>query len=342
MRTSGFCLLRRIGAVAVLLALAACGGGGSDGIPPAPPSAPPPADARNGDYTVVAANAREYLLALDFDARTWRMSGNGLDQSGAIVSDAGGFVFQPAGLPAVFNTARFVQANDTVTGGFRFPEGVLPFVAPRLFVSSVAEGAGVYNFLTRTVDTAAPASNAIFQGELTTGGKLRTCADFLIQAIAECPEASVSTGTVTVAGNVFTSTTPTGAFPFRIARVGTDKVFLRASVSVGTSRRFWVGVPATTAFAAGSFSGANTDGNWSSSALNSSAHLPSITTPAGTSLSRSGGALAVGNGPLAGLLALSTQDSGSYFAARSADLAVIVSGRDSTAAAGFVEIGRRQ
>lgn len=337
MNGSGVLWLRWMGACALLLALAACGGGGGD----APAPAPLP-DARNGDYTVVAANAREYVLTLDFDARSWRMRGNGLDQSGTIGSDAGGFIFQPAALAPVFNTARFFQAGDTVTGGFRFPEGVLPFVAPRQFVTSVAEGAGVYNFLTRTVDTAAPANNAIFQGELTAGGMLRTCSDALIDAIAACPEASVSTGTVTVAGNVFTSTTPQGAFPFRIARIGADKVFLRASISVGTSRRFWVGVPATTAFAAGTFTGANTDGNWSSAAISSSAHVATITTPAGTSLSRSGDAQGVGNGPLGGLLVLRTASSGSYFAVRSGELAVIVSARDSAAAPGFVEIGKRQ
>jgi hypothetical protein len=326
--------MRWMGAAALALALAACGGGGGgDPVPPAPQP-----DARNGDYTVVAANAREYLLTLDFDARSWRMNGNGVDQTGAILSDAGGFAFQPAGLAPPFNTARFSLANDTVIGGFRFPEGVLPFVAPRLFVTSLADGAGTYNFLTRTVDTASPANNAIFQGELTAAGKLRTCGDSRIYSIAECPEASVSTGTVTVAGNLFTSTTPLGAFPFRIARVGADKVFLRASISTGTSRRFWVGTPATTAFAAGTFTGANTDGNWSNASVSSSSHSATITTPAGTTLNRSGDARVV----LGGMLALETASSGSYFAIRSSELGVIVSARDNPAAPGFVEIGRRQ
>jgi hypothetical protein len=342
MKKAGTWLAGWIGACAMLLAVAACGGGGSAGTAPVVP--PPPPDARNGDYTVLAANAREYLLTLDFDARSWRMSGNGLDQSGVVASDAGGFAFQTAGVAPAFNTARFSQGNDTVTGGFRFPEGVLPFVAPRQFVTSVAEGAGVYNFLTRTVDTAAPANNAIFQGELTAAGKLRTCGDSRIYSIAECPEASVSTGTVTVAGNVFTSTTPLGAFTFRLARVGADKVFLRASVSTATSRRFWVGMPATTAFAAGTFTGANTDGNWSNTAINSTAHLATITTSAGASLNRSGGVSIVGPGPgpLGGMIALGTTTSGSYFAVRSSELGVIVSARDSTAAPAYVEIGRRQ
>ena len=326
--------MRWIGAAMLALALAACGGGG--GGDPTPPAPLP--DARNGDYTVVAANAREYVLTLDFDARTWRMNGNGIDQTGAILSDAGGFAFQPAGLAPAFNTARFFVANDTVTGGFRFPEGVVPFVAPRLFVSSIADGAGTYNFLTRTVDTVAPANNAIFQGELTADGKLRTCGDAIIYSIATCPDASVSTGTVTVAGNVFTSTTPLGAFTFRIARIGADKVVLRASVSTITARRFWVGAPATTTFAPGTFTGANTDGNWSTTALSATAHLATITTSAGTTFNRSGDARFV----LGSMLFLGTTTGGSYFAVRSGELGVIMSARDSGAAPGFVEIGRRQ
>ena len=341
MSKPGELLVQWMGAAALAMVLVACGGGGGDPTPPVPPPAP---DARNGDYTVVAANAREYVLTLDFDARSWRMNGNGVDQTGSIASDAGGFVFQPSGLAPAFNTARFFVASDTVTGGFRFPEGVVPFVAPRVFVTSVADGAGVYNFLTRTVDTAAPNNNAIFQGELTAAAKLRTCGDSRIYSIVECPEASVSTGTVTVAGDVFTSTTPLGAFTFRIARVGADKVFLRGSFSTATSRRFWVGTPATTGFAAGTFTGANTDGNWSTTAVNSMAHLSTITTPAGTSISRGGGVSGVGpgGGPLGGMIALTTSGSGSYFVVRSSELAVLVAARDSTAAPAYVEIGRRQ
>ena len=147
-----------------------------------------------------------------------------------------------------------------------------------------------------------------------------------------------------MAGEVFTSTTPGGAFTFRIARIGADKVFLRGSVSTATSRRFWVGTQATTAFAAGSFAGANTDGNWSHLGINPSAHLATITTPAGSSISRGGDASSIGPGPgpLGGMLSLTTPASGFYFAVRSSELAVIVSARDNPSAPGFVEIGRRQ
>jgi hypothetical protein len=340
---AGIRFWRRIGACVVLLALAACGDNVMKDSTPDPTSA---GDPRNGEYIALAANARDYVLTLDFVARTYRISGNGLEQSGAIGGtggDVSGFFFVPAGGAAtVVNTARFFQLDDTVVGGFRFPEGVLPFVAPRSFVSKLSDAAGVYNVLTRGVDTAAAASNTIFQAELTSTGLLRTCNDLQILSIAACPATSVTTGTVTIAGNVFTSTTPTGAFPFRIARIGADKVLLRASPSSTTARRFWVGVPATAAFASGSFAAVDTDGNFSSLTLSATAHGATVSTPSGTSFARSGGAQPVGPGGLASLLALTTASSGSFFALRSADLALVVSTLGSTAAPGFMAIGKRQ
>jgi hypothetical protein len=331
-------------ALLIPLALAACGGGGTV----AGSTDTSQSDGRNGDYTALAANGQEYVLNVDFDRKTYRMSRDGFTDTGAIGGGPNEFFFAPTGaLVPAGTTARFVQSNDAVIGGFPFPGGVLPIVAPRAFYKTLADGAGVYNFVTRTVDTpAAPAiasaNTAIFQGQLATDGKLRTCNDATVFSIADCPAASVTTGTVTIAGDVFTSTTPTGAFPFRIARIGSDKVFLRASVSSATARRFWIGMPATTSFAAGSFLGANTDGNWSATSLSATAYSVTITPPAGATVFRSGTARAAGAGTLASLLQLTTPGSGLYFAVRSSELAAVVAAQGSTAAPGYLEIGKHQ
>lgn len=328
----------------VLLVVAACGGRAEvDGT-----DLPGQGDGRNGDYAAYAANGQEYVLNLDFDKKIYRMSREGFSDTGAIGSGTTGSFFAPTGSVAPAGTsARFVQSNEAVIGGFPFPGGVLPFVAPRAFHKTLADGAGVYNFVTRTVDTpaspgSATANTATFQGQLGTDGKLHTCSDLAIFAIADCPTASVVTGTVTIAGDVFASSTPTGAFPFRIARIGADKVFLRASQSSGTSRRFWIGMPATSTFAAGNFAGANTDGNWSVLNLSPPTHSATLTAPAGSTVTRSGTAHAVGTGTLGSLLTLTTASSGSYFAVRSAELAAVVSTLGSTAAPGYLEIGKRQ
>jgi hypothetical protein len=329
-------------AMCAALLLAACGGTDGSGGSSSSSSRD---DARNGDYELYAADARQYTLRLDFDRRTWRMRGTGVDESGTFASESGGFVFQPVttGTTATTNNARFQQQSDAVIGAFRFSSGLLPFVASRSFVTSIAEAAGAYNFVTRTVDSAAAANTAIFSGEITTGGQLRTCGDTTIHAIANCPSASVTTGTLTVSGTEFTAQTSGGNFPFRIARLGTDRVLLRASVSTGTTSRFWVGTPATGAFANGSFSVTNSDGAAGTLTFTAAAHSATLQSAAGASSTRSGTTTPVGDSAtgLASLLRLDTTTSGpSFFAVRNSVLAALVASRDSTVAPGFVEIGR--
>jgi hypothetical protein len=314
--------------------LAACGGGIDSVLED---------DERNGEYVMYAADAKQYTLTMDFDKREYRVQGNGVDQSGKFGSDENGGFFATTSVGTGFNTARFRTAEDAVLGGFRFGQTLQPFVAARDFVTTLADAAGTYNFLSRTVDSAAAPNTAIFQGQLTAAGQLRTCMDLVIHRIEDCPSASVVTGTVTVSGNQFTATTPGGAFPFRIARIGNDKVFLRASVSTATASRFWVGVPAA-AFASGAFSGVNTDNQYSRFSLAPTSHTATLTTASGATLTRSGNAQALGSGSsgLPGILALTTASSGNYFAIRTGELAMIVASRDSTVAPGFVEIGRTQ
>lgn len=318
--------------VSVLL-LAGCGGGGGDA----------PSDARNGDYAVFAANGRQYTLSLNFDAKTYRMSGNAVDVSGTMGTVGSSFAFAPAAAASA-NTARFAQANDAVIGGFSFDGGVIPFVAPRSFVTTVADAVGTYNFLITTVDTAAAANNAIFAGEITADGQLRTCHDNIIYTIALCPAASVTTGTLTVSGSDFVSTTASGAFNFRIARMGTDKVFVRASPSSATARAFWVGTVVTPSYASGTFTGATTLGEWSVSSVTSSTYSATALTPSGSAVARAGTATLLSASPSSvspgGILRLSTVDRGDFFSIRAANLGMVVAARDSTAAPGFVEIGK--
>jgi hypothetical protein len=328
-----------------VLALAACGGtDGSGGSSGGGGSSASRDDARNGDYTVFAADARAYTLSLDFDRRSWRLRGDALDQSGAFSSDGGSFSFQSTAVVTGTNTARFQTATDAVVGGLRLGSAVLPFVAARSFVASIAEAAGVYHFLERTVDATAAPSSAIFQGEITAGGQLRTCGDATIHAIANCPSASVVTSTLTLADTQFTAAGAGGSFSFRIAKLGSDRVLLRAGPSTGSARRFWIAMPATSAFASGSFAGANTNGQWSTATLNATTHSASLLSEAGGTLTRAGTSQPVGDSAsgLASLLRLAVPNSANHFAIRNGALAAVVSAPDSTNAPGFLEILRAQ
>jgi hypothetical protein len=320
--------------LAASLMLAGCGGGGGGGSGEAPP---PPPDVRNGEYTAFAADAQQYALNLNFDAMTYSVSGNSLNVTGTFALEGSKYVFLPAPTGSVQNTAKFSVANDTVVGGFPAGAGVIPFVAPRTYVTRVDDAVGTYNFLSRTVDPAGTPNNSIFNGEITASGLLRTCNDLIIYTIDLCPAASVVTGTVTVSGSDFTALTPNGTILFRVARIGSDKVLLRASASAGTSRRFWVGTPAV-AYTPGTFSVVNTLGHAGTATVSLSEHSSTLVEPDGTTVNVSGTSRSTGLPT--GLLALDTADLGKFFAIRGADIAVIVASRDSTQAPALVQIGR--
>lgn len=341
---------RWIGVACVTLVLAACGGGGGD---PGQNPPPPTPDARSGDYTLMAANGREYTLAVDFDTDTWRVTGNGVDQGGTIAERGSEFLFQPGNSVGANGTitTRFTVADGAIVGEVALPEGALPFIAPRVFETTVAAAAGRYNMLGRTVSAdGSDSDTTIQQGEITAAGVLRTCEEDQIFEISTCP--TVSTGTVTVDANgLFTAQTAAGNVLFRVARIGGDRVFVRASPSTAGSRRFVVGTPATTSFATGIFAGGTTEPAWGTVAI-AATTTPGNTTfivtgvsPQGVSTSRTGTATALGAAGAdsrASLLGVDAGSAGIFFVTRSTELGVVVAQRGSTTARGFMAIGKSQ
>lgn len=346
---------RWIAVLGVAAMLAACGGGGGgDDGASAPPASAAQADARNGSYTLMGVNGREYALALDFDGGTYRVTGNGVDQAGAIAARGAEFLLQPGNSVGATGTSttRFTVGSDTVVGEVGLPEGTVPFIAPRLFENTVAAAVGRYNLLGRRLNAdGSLESTSIQQGEITADGHLRTCEDSRIFEIAACPPASVVTGTVTVVGDVFTSETPAGSFTFRVARVGGDKLFVRASASGAGTHRFVLGTPAITSFAPDTFAGGTTEPAWGSMGLAADASGTTFsftvtgTEPTGAITTRTGTATAVGaagTDTRASLLAVATADAGSFFVTRSAEIGAVIAARGSTLAPGFIALGRRQ
>jgi hypothetical protein len=288
-----------------------------------------------------AGDARQYVLSLDFDAKTYHLTGNGQDVTGTIrASDnAGKFDFDPAatGTPAT-NAPKFTWFDDTVVGGFRLASGTVPFIAARSFVTTVADAAGTYNFLANVQDTAAPPDNYIFTGELLASGTLRTCMDPVIYKMSLCPPGSVATATVTVSGDHFNANTGSGTYPFRVAKVGSERVFLRASASSGTSRRLQVGMPEG-AFTDGTFVGANTHGDATTTTFSGAAYNARWNAGSGD-VARLGTVSSLGaNGP-SGIVAITTAADGNFFAMHGSQLMVLVSANGNPTWPGYVEIGK--
>jgi len=347
MNEHGSRMARRVAMACAAGALVACGGGGGSGGESAsrfPTPAPP--DTRNGTYTMVAADAREYALVLDFNANTYRVSGNGLDQSGAIQANGSAFNFLPgnaAGATGV-PTTRFSYAADSVVGEYAVAAGALPFIASRTFATSLPTTTMTFTMLGRTVDTTTGVSDTtIQQGQVTSDARILTCDDINIHEITACPSGSTTTGTLTISGDVITAATSAGNVLYRIATVGTDRVLLRASQSLGTTRRFVIGLPSSTTFNGGTFVGGTTEPAWGSAAVSSTAFSTTGTSPTGVTTTRSGTATAVNaTNSLGNLLRLDGGAAGSYFSTSGAQLGVIVAARGSSVAPGFMAIGVRQ
>ena len=330
------------------LALAACGGGGGGDAPPVQAKEPPPPDARNGSYTLVAADAYEYLLALDFDTRTYRVTGNGIDTSGAFSEQSGVFSFLPGNATGTNgrSTTRFTLASDTVVGELPLSGGTVPFVAPRKFVSAVGDTVGVYNFLGRTVDTAGGAPNTTAQqGEITAGGELRLCVNLAVYDITNCPPSSISTGPITVTDNLFKAAMPGGSILYRVAQVGADKVFLRASVSTGATRRFMVGTPATGTFGPDTFGGPTTEPAWATVDVMTASFRISGTSPSGSTTTWSGasGFLAPTAGP--NIPSMRVYDAGGtnrFIGIRTSELGIVAAPPGSIDTPGYIALGTKQ
>jgi hypothetical protein len=350
---------RWISLVGVAFVLAACGGGGGGGdggtvATPTPTPPAPVADARNGTYTLMGVNAREYALSLDFDAKTYRVAGNGVDQSGAITASGNEFRFEPGNSTGATGTSttRFTVADNTVVGEVGLPEGAVPFIAPRAFETTLAGAVGRYNMLGRTLNADGSLNNtSIQQGEITADGHLRTCEDNRIFEIASCPSSSVVSGTVTVAGDLYTSETPVGNILFRIAKMDGEKLFVRASISGAGARRFMIGTPAVTSFAPDTFVGGTSEPAWGTMTIASGSTSSTFTftvtgtSPTGVTTTRTGTATALGvpgGDTLASLLGVTTADAGNFFVIRSADIGAVIAARGSTLSPGFIAIGKRQ
>jgi hypothetical protein len=298
---------------------------------------------------MVAADGREYSLALDFSAMTYHVTGNGLDQGGAIQADGKTFNFQPGNATGASGTSttRFSFVVDTVVGEYAVPTGPVPFIASRAFATSVPTTTLTFNMLGRNVDatTGAGITTTIQQAQVTSDGRLLICSDNIIYEIANCPAASTFTGTVTAAGDLLTATATAAngsIFTFRIATIGADKVLLRSYLSIDGSRRFLVGLPAETTFSGGTFVGGTTEPAWGSATLTATTFATTGTSPTGVTTTRNGTATQVGGATFANLLGVTTTDAGKYFAVAGSQLGVVVAARGSTLAPGFMAIGVRQ
>ncbi len=317
--------------VALMMAasLLGCGGGGDS----APATPAPAADARNGDYIAFASNGQQYTVNVNFDAKTVSFA-NG----GATVST----VFESVGTSTTnFRTAASSTIASGSNDGFRvMTDGLvgsihltsaeqISFIAARNFVTTVAEAAGTYNFLGRT--TLGGVNTRIFQGRITPAGILNSCNSLAVDPITTCSPSITSTMTVSAGG--FTVFDSVNTVTFRIAKMGAERVYLRADTIAGDSR-FTVGVPDAATYAAGTFDGRDNENNVVSYSYDGSASATLGVTPSvGSSYSISA---PVNNVPVTGLRGIMTTADGYFFSMRNGTLGIVFAARANSVHPGYV------
>jgi uncharacterized repeat protein (TIGR01451 family) len=236
-------------------------------------------DARNDTYQVYATNGSEYQLTLDFDAETYAMAGEGLDEEGSFTPDA------TAGSFTIEGNAKFRVAPDLIVGGFDFGGGVKPFVAGRTFAQTLQEVAGTYSMLGINLPDAGAADSRIVSARIV-GSTLTICNDNIIYAVADCPNASRINSSLTVNEGEFTGIDAVNneTSTFRVARSGDTLVYLRAG-TVGNSKRVRIALRETNGLAGGSFFGSSTQGAWNAWTLTDVAYSTVGTSSSGASIS---------------------------------------------------------
>lgn len=265
--------------LAAAWALASCGGGGGGEAAPAPaPPTAPAADARNGDYRVYSTDGREYLLSLDFDAKTYRYAGGTADNGGAI--DSGGklegsgsdYALLPADSSSAgtTNTFRLHIADDAVLGNFTasrygYTGGTAPFLASRSFVRSFAEAEGRYVLLNRRVFslTFPPPGLTTRQAEITQEQMTVRGGEFFPPAGCASSNSQVLGGALSLQGDLFTWHHCGGTYNFRIAKIGRTLVFLQAGAWPETGHSHTtIGFHESAVPAFGTYAAGGTDATW--------------------------------------------------------------------------------
>ena len=295
-------------------------------------------DARNGTYTVFAADGKPYSLTIDFGANQYTMSGNGQTVQRSFAAPVNGDY-------VVSGNARFRVAQDLIVGGHDFGGGVLPFVAARSFVTSVAQIAGSYDLATRNVPASgAPTTHA--GTALVNGNTLSVCQSDTLQVavVRNCDAASLKTYSLSVSGNGFIGISGTSeVVSFSVVNTGAAKVLLGTGLAPDGSQQLRIGlVDSSGGLTYGpAVWGPSTTGDWVKITL-TNATPPTYTASGSTTLDSANLGAINNGGPFSMITGQSTTFVASLYVMQASPLVVVVGssgfGGSSTAASGLLQI----
>jgi uncharacterized repeat protein (TIGR01451 family) len=297
-----------------------------------------PINSNNGTYQLFAANGNQYTLTINFDSNTYLLSGNGQNIQKSFSADATGGGYTVSG------TQRFRVATDLIVGGQDFGAGVIPYVAARVFGSTVQQLAGTsggqYNLVTLDIPTTGP--TVTYAGTArVSGNTLAICQSTTgvatTQNCASLPAGSLQSYALSIDGNIYTgiNTVTAAPFTFQEALIGATAALLSAGTAPDGSLQLVIGLPDASVLAGGVTQGASTTGDWLTMTLTSSSYA--FTGQLGTSDSAPLQRISPNAGPFSMLVGNRVSDGAQLYVMQSVPLAVAFGGYGG-AASGLLQV----
>ncbi len=224
-----------------------------------------PINSNNGTYQVFAANGNQYTMVINFDSTppTYTISGNGQNFPESFTADASGGGYRVSG------TSRFQVATDLIVGGQDFGTGVIPYVAARVFGTTVQQlngtSGGAYDLVTLSLPAGHPTTTAAGTARVS-GNTLAICQQTnAVSTPQSCPTASLQNYALSVNGNVYTGIETITAQPytFQEALIGASAaLFWAGPPTPGGTPQFIIGLPDSATLAGGVTQGPSTTGDF--------------------------------------------------------------------------------
>jgi Domain of unknown function DUF11 len=216
------------------------------------------ADTRNGSYSAFGFNGQRYDIEVNLNSGAWLVkSGVTLVASGYARDVNGSFnATSVSGLFGNFITFGFRIANGILIGNLPLlgpNTSGTGLVASKNFVGNITELSGTLNFFASTISNATGnTESAITTGEFRNAGtQFVNCSDATITNPVSCPPASLRTYAVVLNGFDFTATNvidSTDVIPFRVVKINSALVYLRASTLASADKRFTIGMTVDSSF----------------------------------------------------------------------------------------------
>jgi uncharacterized repeat protein (TIGR01451 family) len=247
-----------------------------------------PVNSNDGTYTVFAANGLQYTMVADFEAGNYVITGNGANITVDFTPDSnndGGFTGSGG--------SQFRVNTDVIVGGQNFGQGVIPYIAARVFATTIQQLAGTsggaYDLM--TVDLVPKSGGPVTSASTgrVSGNVLAFCKANPVTTPQNCGSSSLQSYSLSVDGNVYTAL-PTVAgvgaeFKFQEAQIGATSALLSATTAADGSPELIIGLPDSATVAGGSTQGQSSrgtaDSEWISASLSASSPTPYLYTFSG-------------------------------------------------------------